>query len=319
MIGIIFLPIGRTVREAHLHRSDLILGAVRGPIRIVGRNYVRLRVGVVEGRIYDAGRHPLGDERPQGGLAGAASEAHPVAFLDAAIFGVEWVYLEAILGMPGGVRGAPRLCPDIIVAEDAPGGEQQREARPGLLVGRDIVGDDELAFAAHEPANVHRRGAVGRRIVRGPLQRAFVVEPVVMDAREGRGQRRDLVHYFRRMLVVPVEAERLCDQLDDLPVGMAVERRHHLADALDAAFGVGEGAVLFEEGRSGQENMRVVRGLVEEQILHDDAFHRGEARRDVMCVGIGLQNVLTLDEQPLEMPVGRGVEHVRDAQSRLAV
>ena len=37
------------------------------------------------------------------------------------------------------------------------GGQQQREARAGLLVGRDVVGDHELAFAAHEAFDVHHR------------------------------------------------------------------------------------------------------------------------------------------------------------------
>ena len=66
-----------------------------------------------------------------------------------------------------------------------------------------------------------------------------------------------------------------------VPVGIAAERRHHLAHALDAALGVGEGAVLLEEGRARQENMRVVGGLVEEEVVHDDAFHGGEAGGDI--------------------------------------
>ena len=70
----------------------------------------------------------------------------------------------------------------------------------------------------------------------------------------------------------------------DLPVGIAVLRRHHLAHALDAALGVGEGAVLLEEGRARQEHMRVVRGLVQEQVLHHDAFHRRQRRADTCLV-----------------------------------
>ena len=65
--------------------------------------------------------------------------------------------------------------------------------------------------------------------------------------------------------------------------------------------------------------MRVVGGLVEEQVLHDDAFHRREAGRDMLGVGIGLQDVLALDVDALEGAVDRGVEHVGDAQARLVV
>ena len=65
--------------------------------------------------------------------------------------------------------------------------------------------------------------------------------------------------------------------------------------------------------------MRVVRRLVEEEVVHDDAFHRGEAGRDMLGVGVGLQYVLALDVEALEGAFDRGVEHVGDAQARLVV
>ena len=114
-------------------------------------------------------------------------------------------------------------------------------------------------------------------------------------------------------------AHGLGEQERDLPVAVAVLRRHHLAHALDAALGVGEGAVLLQEGRARQEDVGVVRGLVEEQVLHDDAFHRREAGRHMLGVGVGLQDVLALDVDALERAVDRGVEHVGDAQARLLV
>ena len=65
--------------------------------------------------------------------------------------------------------------------------------------------------------------------------------------------------------------------------------------------------------------MRELRRLVQEQVLHDDAFHRGERRGHVLGVGVGLRDVLTLDVQALEFAVERRLEHVRNAQSRLAL
>ena len=44
--------------------------------------------------------------------------------------------LQPVLLMPDDVVGAPGLGADIVLAEDAAGGQQQREARPGALVGR---------------------------------------------------------------------------------------------------------------------------------------------------------------------------------------
>jgi hypothetical protein len=55
--------------------------------------------------------------------------ADPVAVADAALLGVVRVDLQPVLVVPGDVGGAPRLRADVVLAEDAPGGEQQREAR----------------------------------------------------------------------------------------------------------------------------------------------------------------------------------------------
>ena len=112
---------------------------------------------------------------------------------------------------------------------------------------------------------------------------------------------------------------RVGEQLGDFPVLVAVGRLHHLAHRLDAALGVGEGAVLLEEGRARQEHVRVVGGLVEEQVVDDHAVHRREPGGDVLGVGVGLEDVLALDVDRLERAIDRGVEHVGDAQARLGV
>ena len=75
---------------------------------------------------------------------------HPVAVADAALLGVVRMDLEPILLVPDDIGGAAGLRADIVLAEDAAGGEQQRIARAGLFVGRDVLGDDELALAADE-------------------------------------------------------------------------------------------------------------------------------------------------------------------------
>ena len=69
-------------------------------------------------------------------------------------------------------------------------------------------------------------------------------------------------------------AHRFRDRERDFPIGHAVPGLHHLAHPLDAPFGVDEGSVLLEKSRAGQEHMRVMRRLAQEQVLHDHAFHR---------------------------------------------
>jgi formate dehydrogenase major subunit len=87
--------------------------------------------------------------------------------------------------------------------------EQQGESWPGALVGRHVFGDDELALAAHEMVDVHHRRAFRRAFVARPLDRAEFFQPVVRHAREGRGQRRNLVHNLRGMRVSHLITDRL--------------------------------------------------------------------------------------------------------------
>src|SRR3546814_19553794 len=62
LLGIILLPVAGTVGEAHLYRGHLVLGAVGGPVRIVGRDDVRLRLGMVECGVDHARGDPLGND-----------------------------------------------------------------------------------------------------------------------------------------------------------------------------------------------------------------------------------------------------------------
>ena len=69
----------------------------------------------------------------------------------------------------------------------------------------------------------------------------------------------------------------------------------------------------------GQQDVRELAGLVEEQVLHDDEIHRRERRVDVVDVRVGLGDVLAMHEDRAERAVERGVEHVRDPQPRLGL
>ena len=118
------------------------------------------------------------------------------------------------------------------------------------------------------------------------------------------------------MGIGPTRPHGIRQKLRHFPVGIAVFRRHDPAHAVDAALGIGEGAVLFEEGRAGQENVGELGRLVEEQVLHDHAFHRAERRGHVLGIRVGLADVLAFDVEALEFAIERGLEHVRDTQAR---
>src|SRR5262245_49538313 len=104
----------------------------------------------MEGRIEDARRDAVGERRTRRGLARTTRQANPVALADAALLGVVRMDFQHVLLVPDDIIGAPCLRADIILAEDAARGEQQRETRAGLLVGGDILSTDELALAPHE-------------------------------------------------------------------------------------------------------------------------------------------------------------------------
>ena len=65
--------------------------------------------------------------------------------------------------------------------------------------------------------------------------------------------------------------------------------------------------------------MGVLGRLVEEDVLHDDAFHLRQRFGHVLGVGVGLDDVFALAVQGLEFAIEGGFEHVGDAQARLGV
>src|SRR5580704_17550279 len=290
---VLFLPARGSVRRRHLHRRDLVLRTIGCPVRILCGDHVRLRVRVMECRIDHARRYSIGYVDAQRCFASAARELDPIAIANAALFGVMRVHLEQVFLVPERIIGAPRLRADVILRQDTAGGEQEWEARPGFFVGGDVFGYNEPALASDEAVDVHDRRTLRCLVVAGPLHRTA--------------------------LVVHVVAECFGEQQRDLPILVAILRRHDFAYALDAPLGISEGAVLFQERRTRQEDVGEACRLVEKQVLHHNAFHRLQDGGDVFGIGIGLQDVLALDVNALEAAVDRGVEHVGNAQAWLLV
>ena len=271
----------------------------------------------MERRVDHAGLHPLGDPGAQHRLSGAARDADPVAFGDAAHFGVVGMHLEPILRVPEIVLGAPRLRADVVLAEHPPGRQDQRESAVDPLAGRDVFRDLEPALAAHELTDVHGRRAGRMPGITGPLDAAKPVDRLEADAGKRGCEPCDLIHDLTGVCIVHGIAHGIGEELRDLPVGIAGLRLHHAPHPRNAPLGVGERAVLLQERGAGQEHVREFRRLVEEQVLHDDAFHRHQRGRDVLSIGIRLGDVLAFDVETLELAVEGRLEHVRNPQSRL--
>ena len=75
---------------------------------------------MMEGGVDDARSDAVGDQRAQGGFAGAARKPDPVAVAHPALLGVVRMHLQAVFLMPHHIGGATGLGADIVLAEDAP-------------------------------------------------------------------------------------------------------------------------------------------------------------------------------------------------------
>src|ERR1700720_598593 len=129
----------------------------------------------------------------------------------------------------------------------------------------------------------------------GPLQALVSLQPFVTDTREQWGHRGDLIHDFRRALIIPASAEPICDVLDDDPVRPAsFERLEDLIDSLNAALGAGERALLFEARAGGQNHIGKPASLAEKDILHYEEIEFSERFRDMVDVRVDKSHLFAI-------------------------
>ena len=217
------------------------------------------------------------------------------------------------------VGGAPRHGADVVVLQPAPRDEDQRVAL-ARLVARRLVGDRrELGLAAGEGeallVEARRVGAVRSN---RPLQ-AAAADPLVGDACELRREGADLEHDVLRAAPRQLVAEPRRDELEDLEVGLGCAGRGGgSVHQLDAPLGIGEGAGLLQERGRGQHDVRLARGLVLEDVLHDQQLEVGERRLDLGGVRVGLADVVAADPERLQLPRDRRVKHLGQREAALA-
>ena len=226
---------------------------------------------------------------------------------------------QYILLMPLAVLGATGLGTDIVLAQDATGGQQQRELAIGFFLAGNILGDCKLALADRKIEGMHGGRAIRMRIIAGPLDASQFVQLVVTDTGKRRRKPGDLIHDFGRMVVMHRIAQRIGQRHGHFPVFHARHRRHHLAHPVNAALGVGEGAVLLKERGARQQHVGILGGFVQEDVLHNKTIQRAERSFHMLGIGIGLGNVLTLHIHGLEAAGDGGIKHVGNSQARLIV
>ena len=230
-----------------MHRRHLVFRTIGGPIGIFRGDDVCAGYRVVEGRVEDTGWHPIGYFSMEGGCPDAARKGNQITLLDATKFGVMRMDLEHVLIMPLPVFGPSGLRTDIVLAEDTTGGQYQGEGPVCTFMRGDKLGQHEAPLTTYELADMHDRGAFGRGVVTGPLDAAQPVELLEADAGKGWRDLRDLVHDLRCRAVAHGIAHGGGQTAHGFPFGQSLGRFHDLPYPVDTPFGIGKGAVLFQE------------------------------------------------------------------------
>src|SRR5258708_35260346 len=117
------LPLGGLAHTDGLHGGHLVLGAIRGPVGIIRGDHIRPGLGKMKSGVDHAGLNPLGHPGAQHRVAGATLDTHPVSFGNSAVLGILRMDLQTILVMPRIVLRAPGLRTNVVLTQDASGGQ----------------------------------------------------------------------------------------------------------------------------------------------------------------------------------------------------
>ena len=136
-----------------------------------------------------------------------------------------------------------------------------------------------------------------------------------MDRREPA----DLVPDRLGVRLAPAGAHPVREVEDDRQVVARARRRlDRLAHALDAALGVGDGALALGPGRGGrQDDVGELRGLGQEQVLDDEEVEALEQVDRALLVGLGLDRVLADAVDRGQVAALHRVEHPRQVPAAL--
>ncbi len=249
---------------------------------------------------------------------------HPVAVAHAELRGVGARQLE-LLAAAQGRRVAAGLHAGVERVEAAAGRQAQRELRRQRLGRRLVVDGVEHGLRALDrvlpQAPVEERRLELVLGVARPLDAAELLEALVAHARVVRRQRAQLVPDVLGRAVVPLMAHagrrgrRGCAMSSRAwPGGSSALRTRWTRRSLFVTVP----SRLAPARRGGQDDVGELRGLRQEDVLHDDVLEAVEQVLDVVGVGVGLDRVLAEDEHRRQLAAIDRVEHLGHVPAVLA-
>ena len=205
-----------------------------------------------------------------------------------------------VLQLPAGDQHRRELVIDGFVRRQRQGGREL----PSPGGGREARAEHDV-----QPGRVVGRAGIGDRVL--------ALDPLPVDVVEGLHAALHFGKHVARVVVVPAESEAPGDLLDDPPVraGLA-RRRQRRAPHLHLAVGVGDGAVLLGPAGRRQDDVRELRGLGHEQVLHDQVFEPGERRAGVVQVRVRHRGILAQDVHAADRAGMNRVHGFHDRQAR---
>ena len=149
---------------------------------------------MVEGGVDHTRLYSLGNIGAQYGIADATINAHPVAMIDAALFGIMRVNLDHIFAMPSTIIGTSGLSADIVLGQNPTGGQQQWELAVSALLSGHIFCHSKKALTAHKFIDMHYRRTLRRLAITGPLDATLLLQLGIGHAVKSWGQTGNFIH-----------------------------------------------------------------------------------------------------------------------------
>ena len=147
---------------------------------------------------------------------------------------------------------------------------------------------------------------------------AVALDAPVLDAGQTGGQNRYFVVPDLLCRVgCPVVAETFGDLFENPPVGFGFARRPaYSPDTVDAAFAVGESALVLTPGGSRQHDIGKARGLVGKDVLDHQEFSRSEFVFHLANVRLGIGQIFTENIERPHFARRERFQHLRDHKPR---